>query len=206
MGQDKALIPIAGKRLIEHVIERLQGMSDDLFITGNQHKTLEDLNIRLAADTQPGRGALYGLETALQAAVHDHVLVVACDMPFISRNLLGYMQSLIPQADIIIPELESGYEPLLAIYRRSTCLPAIERSLQDHKHRMISFFPEVQVLAIEAQTIESFDPERLSFFNVNTPEDLQTAERLMRASRSTRSGSQKQPRTTRSANPKPGVT
>lgn len=182
MGQDKALIPIAGKRLIEHVLEQLQGMSDDLLITSNHPRTLADLNIRLVADKHPGRGALYGLQTALQAALHDHVLVVACDMPFISRTLLEHMQSLIPQADIIVPELESGYEPLLAIYRRSTCLPALERSLQDKKHRMISFFPAVAVSAINAETIDRLDPGRLSFFNINTPEDAQMAERMLQES------------------------
>jgi molybdopterin-guanine dinucleotide biosynthesis protein A len=185
MGQDKALIPVAGKRLIEHVLDHVEGISDDLFITSNQPEKLRDLNYRLVSDRNPGRGALYGLETALQAARHDDVLVVACDMPFIQLKLLDHMLLLTGEADVIIPELENGYEPLLAIYRRSTCLPALRRSLHDQNPRMISFYPAVDVLAIPATIIDRLDPGRLSFFNINTPEDVQTAERRLQSLRST---------------------
>jgi len=65
MGQDKALLPVAGKRLIEHVLDQVKDLSDDLFITSNHPESLRDLNIRLVQDEYPGRGALYGLETAL---------------------------------------------------------------------------------------------------------------------------------------------
>jgi molybdopterin-guanine dinucleotide biosynthesis protein A len=179
MGQDKALLPVAGKRLIEHVLDQVKDLSDDLFITSNHPEPLRDLNIRLVPDEYPGRGALYGLGTALKAAHFDHVLVVACDMPFIQRQLLEHMLSRNRQADVIIPELGRGYEPLLAIYRRSTCLPALMRALQDQKQRMISFFPAVNVLVIEAKIIDQLDPERLSFFNINSPEDVQIAESIL---------------------------
>ena len=183
MGQDKALIPVGGRRLIEHALEGLQGMSDDLFITSNHPQTLNDLNIRLVPDKYPGRGALFGLSTALQAARYDDVLVVACDMPFIQPMFIEYMLSQSGQADVIVPELNGRFEPLLAIYHRNTCLPAIEKSLQDQKHRMISFFPAVVVSAINTETIDRLDPGRLSFFNINTPEDVIVAERMLQEGR-----------------------
>lgn len=181
MGRDKALIPLGGRRLIEHAIERLQGMSDDLFITSNHPHTLNDLNIRLVPDQYPGRGALFGLGTALQAARHDDVLVVACDMPFIQPDLIEHMMTLCGRADVIVPELDGRFEPLLAIYHRSICLPAIEQSLEDQKHRMISFFPAVVVSAINEESIDRLDPGRLSFFNINTPEDVTVAESLLQS-------------------------
>ena len=183
MGQDKALIPVGGRRLIEHALEGLQGMSDDLFITSNHPHTLNDLSIRLVPDKYPGRGALYGLGTALQAARHDDVLVVACDMPFLQPMFIEHMLSQSGQADVIVPELDGRFEPLLAIYHRKTCLPAIEQSLQDQKHRMISFFPAVLVSTIDTETIDRLDPGRLSFFNINTPEDIEVAERMLQEGR-----------------------
>ncbi len=179
IGQDKAVIPLGGKRLIEHIIDRLGDLSEDLFITSNHPAALADLKIRLVPDDLPGRGALYGLQTALRTARYDHVLVVACDMPFIQRPLVDHMLSLIGKPDVIVPRLDRGYEPLLAIYRASACLPAIERSLQAQKQHMIHFFSTVKVHPVEPDIIDLYDPARLSFFNVNTPEDLQIAEQRL---------------------------
>lgn len=179
MGQDKAVIPLGGKMLIEHVIDRLKDLSDDLFITSNHPEALADLKIRLVPDEQPGGGALLGLQTALQNARYNQVLVVACDMPFIQRPLVDHMLSLAGKADVIVPSLERGYEPLLAIYRASTCLPAIARSLQEQKVRMIDFFSTLEVHAIDTEIIDRYDPARVSFFNVNTVQDLETAERRL---------------------------
>jgi molybdopterin-guanine dinucleotide biosynthesis protein A len=179
MGRDKALIPLAGKRLIEHVLDHLQGLSDDLFITTNQPGPLEDLRIRLVPDEDPGRGALYGLQTALQAAQHDDVLIVACDMPFLQLALIEHLFSMAGQADVIIPEQDGRFEPMLALYRASTCLPEIGRALKEQQFRMISFFPSVTVLPIDPEVIDRYDPHRLSFFNINTPEDIQHAEEML---------------------------
>ena len=180
MGRDKALIPLDGKRLIEHVIERVLGFSDDLFITTNHAETLKDLKLRMVADDVPGRGALFGLRTAMRAAQHEYVLIVACDMPFLQPALIQHMLSLQDQADVIIPELNGEFEPLLALYRISACLPALERALDEQKRRMISFFPDVQVLPLRSATIEKYDPARLSFININTPQDAQAAEQRIR--------------------------
>ena len=176
MGRDKALIPLAGKRLIEHVLDHLQGMSDDLFITTNQPGPLEDLQIRLVPDEIPGRGALYGLRTALQAARYDDVLIVACDMPFLQPGLIDHLLSLAGQADVIIPELDGKFEPMSALYRASTCLPEIDRALKEQRYRMISFFPGVSVLPLDPDVLDHY---RLSFFNINIPEDIQPAEDII---------------------------
>jgi molybdopterin-guanine dinucleotide biosynthesis protein A len=154
-------------------------MSDDLFITTNQPRPMKDLNFRLVPDEVPGQGALYGLKTALQAACYDDVLLVACDMPFIALELVDHLRSLVGKADVIIPRLDASYEPLLAVYRASTCLPAIDRSLEAGNARMISFFSDVKVLPIETEVIDRLDPQRLSFFNLNTPEDVLQAEAII---------------------------
>ncbi len=184
MGKDKALVQLGGKRLIEHVLDRTVGLSDDLFITTNHPAPLADLQIRLIPDETPGQGALFGLRTALRAGRHDQVLIVGCDMPFLHPALIEYILSLVGQADVIIPRLGEKYEPMLALYRTETCLPAIDQAIHDDQHRMISFFPSVEVLAIEQDMLEALDPELLSFFNINTPEDLVRAQGLLTRSQS----------------------
>ena len=86
MGRDKALVPLNGVPLIEYVLEGVQDLVDEVLITTNHSQGLRYLNLPLVADRHPGAGALHGLLTALEAAQHDHVLVLACDMPFVDRK------------------------------------------------------------------------------------------------------------------------
>jgi molybdopterin-guanine dinucleotide biosynthesis protein A len=104
-------------------------------------------------------------------------VVVATDMPFVSVGLFNHMKSLITlEVDVVIPFSEKGYEPFHAIYRKASCLPAIESAIRENKRRIISWFDAVNVATVEKNEIEVFDPKGLAFFNVNTPEDLHFAE------------------------------
>ena len=180
MGSDKALIHLGGKRLIEHVLERVTSLSDDLFITTNHPDPLADLQLPLVPDEQPGVGSLVGLRTALKAARYQHVVVIACDMPFIAQGLILHISTLAGQADVVVPRLGENYEPMLALYNKETCLPALEQALLDGERRMISFYPQVDVLPLGPDVIDRYDPRRMSFFNINTPEDLARAEAWLR--------------------------
>jgi molybdopterin-guanine dinucleotide biosynthesis protein A len=180
MGRDKALVKLHGKPLIEHVLEQVHDLGNDLLITTNSPKKLEYLGVRLVHDRIPGAGALYGLETALLAAEGDYALLVACDAPFISRRLLEYLIDLRSLGDVIIPKKGDRYEPLQAVYNRTSCLPAVSQALQSGEKRMISFFPSIQVHTIDGRTIDRLDPAGISFFNINTPADLVEAEEILR--------------------------
>lgn len=164
--------------MIERLLLRLHGLAEDILVTTNRPEDYAFLGVRLASDRVPGAGALAGLRTALAAALGETVLVLACDLPFVARPLLEYLLERAGEADVVIPRRGGEYEPLLAVYARSV-LPAVESALAAGQSRMISFFPEVRVLAIEPGEWTPFDPEGLSFFNVNTPEELAEAERLL---------------------------
>jgi molybdopterin-guanine dinucleotide biosynthesis protein A len=178
MGRDKGLVLLRGRPLISRLLDRVADLGDEVLITTNRPEDYAFLGVRLASDDSPGAGALSGLRTALRAADGDKVLVLACDMPFVSRPLLMHMIGLAPQADVVVPRPAGGYEPMHAVYDR-ICLPEIEASLEAGDMRMISFFPRVRVLPVEDDVLERLDPARRSFFNVNTPEDLALAERLL---------------------------
>jgi molybdopterin-guanine dinucleotide biosynthesis protein A len=179
MGEDKALIRLAGIPLIERVLARIDGLADEILITTNRPETLTHLNLRMAGDEVPGAGALHGLKTALDAARGEIVLILSCDTPFVSRELIEHLLSRAHDADAIVPKHGDKYEPLQAVYNRSRCLPAVEAALGSGERRMISFYPQVHVLPIEEPILSELDPSGLSFFNVNTAEDLERADRLL---------------------------
>lgn len=179
MGRDKAFVELSGMPLIEHVIRRLAHIGDETLIVTNQSRAYSHLGIRTVPDAIPGSGALVGLYSALSGAHGDTVLVVACDMPFLSRALLEHQLQLVSQADVVVPLHQNQYEPLHAVYDRRVCLPAVEESLQAGEDRVVSFYPHVRVLTVGEAILDRLDPTGLSFFNVNTPQDLARAEGLI---------------------------
>jgi molybdopterin-guanine dinucleotide biosynthesis protein A len=180
MGRDKGLVLLAGRPMISHVIERTAELGDDILITTNQPADYAFLGLPMASDPVPGAGSLSGLHTALQAARGDTVVVLACDMPFVCAPLFEYMLRLSSESDVVIPLREGEFEPLHAVYRRS-CLAALASALAAGEKRMISFFPFVRVRPVESDELDRFDPKGMSFFNVNTPAELEMAERLYRS-------------------------
>jgi molybdopterin-guanine dinucleotide biosynthesis protein A len=178
MGRDKALVQLAGKPIVEHILERIDGLGNEVLITTNNPQAYAYLGIRLERDSVPGAGSLAGLQTALRASRYSHTLVLACDMPFVSRPLLEFMIELIPNADIIVPQRQGFFEPMHAIYSQ-ICLPPIEAALRMGDTRVISFYDQVNVRTINELELTKFDPQGMSFFNINTPEDLNRAEHYL---------------------------
>ena len=178
MGHDKALMPFLGRPLIQRVVDRLTPIADELLVTTNNPDDYQFLGIPLFRDLKPGRGALGGLYTALSSATGEAVAVVACDMPFASASLIEAAGRLLLQeeTDVVIPDSGDGLEPLHAVYRRETCLPAIESAIEADQWRLISWFPQVKVRILQPDEIKAYDPSGLAFWNLNTPEEFAEAE------------------------------
>jgi molybdopterin-guanine dinucleotide biosynthesis protein A len=190
MGQNKALIPFLGEPLIARVIKRLAPLADEILVTTNQPDALTFLHtateparpLRLIADLAPGRGALGGLYTAVASARHPLVAVVACDMPFASRALFELERRVLisEEADVVLAASEGGFEPLHALYRRGTCLPAIESAINADQWKLISWFPQVNVRVLTQAEVVHVDPQGLAFMNLNTPAEFAAAEEKAR--------------------------
>jgi molybdopterin-guanine dinucleotide biosynthesis protein A len=178
MGENKALKPFLGRPLIERVVRRIESAADEILITSNEPGAFDFLGIRQVSDVRPGFGPLGGLYTALAASSLPTVAVVACDMPFANAPLLVASAGILlkDDADVVIAKSPEGYEPLHAVYRRSTCLPAIESSLDSGQLRVISWFPKVRVRHLITEERDRYDPEEIAFLNVNTPEEFARAE------------------------------
>ncbi|MGD8402199.1 MAG: molybdenum cofactor guanylyltransferase [Anaerolineales bacterium] len=178
MGQDKALMSFLGRPLIQRVVDRLSPIADEMIVTTNNPDDYRFLGLSLFPDLKPGRGALGGLFTALSSATCDVVAVVACDMPFANTSLIEASSRLLveAEADVVIPDSGGGLEPMHALYRRETCLPAIESAIEADKWKLISWFPQVKVRIIQPDEVKTYDPSGLAFWNLNTPEEFAEAE------------------------------
>ena len=180
MGEDKALKTFLGRPLIQRVIERLSPIAAELIVTTNRPEDYSFLDLRLVSDLKPGRGALGGLYTAIASAKNPMVAVVACDMPFASGTLIEAAGKILveEEADVVIARSDEGYEPLHAVYRRETCLPAIESAIEADQWKVIAWFPQVKVRVLTADEIKQYDSLGLAFWNVNTPEEFAKAEKI----------------------------
>ncbi len=180
LGRDKAWEDVGGQRIIDRVIGALQSSCDEVLIIGDRPERENELSlpkcIQYRSDELKGRGSIGGLYTGLTASDTLWSLVVACDMPFISRELIRFMLSIISKnrCDAIVPVINGRYQPTHALYN-STCIPFIEKNISSGNFRMDSYFDEIYLEEISEDVINSIKGAELSFFNVNTEDDLFTA-------------------------------
>jgi len=182
MGRNKALMPFAGKPLIQYVADRLAGFADETFVTANPPELYGFLRLPVYPDEIPGRGALGGLLTALRRAQSPLVAVVACDMPFASLALLRRQAQLLidENVDVVTPMTAFGPEPLHAVYRKATCLSVVEAAIASGQWKLSGWLEQVKVHAMLADEWESYDPDGVIFANLNTPDEFLKAEQYAR--------------------------
>lgn len=185
LGRDKAVEPFDGEPLIRRVIRRASEAVSAcrvVVVVADQERAgalpLDD-DHQTAVDVFPDCGSLGGIYTGLKAATTQWSLVTACDMPFLSAPLLAHMAGLREGVDAVVPTVEGRPEPTHALYARR-CLPAIESRLRAGQLKISGFFDDVAVRYVPENEVRGFDPELLSFFNINRPEDLARAMELAR--------------------------
>jgi len=177
MGRDKSRLILGSETLIARAVRTLRALSDDIIIVTSTPESFSGLVARLTSDVIVGGGALSGIHAGLAAARHEFALVVACDMPFLNLALLRHMVSLASGHDAVVPHWQGEFEPLHAIYSRQ-CTTVIEATLQRGDRRVVDIYAAIRVRYLEPEEIARFDPEGLSFFNINSPEDWERAQEL----------------------------
>jgi molybdopterin-guanine dinucleotide biosynthesis protein A len=181
LGRNKALEKIGGVTVIERVVSRLTPIVSQIIIVtadGKNHLT-PLITAKFKADAYPGKGPLGGIYSGISASRTELNIAVACDMPFLNTTLLKHMLELAPGFDAVVPRTrESLFEPLHAVYSR-TCLPVIKNHLDSEKLSIRAFLADVKVRYIEDDECRNYDPELLSFFNINRQSDLELALKLV---------------------------
>jgi molybdopterin-guanine dinucleotide biosynthesis protein A len=178
LGRDKALETVGGQPLVRRVIDRISQVTEEIVVVVAEQSQADGLPLtaehRVALDRYPGGGALGGIFTGLAAAQHQWGIAVACDMPFLNLGLLRRLLCLRHGADAVVPMLRGWPEPTHAIYSKS-CLPFMEERLLAGDPKISRFYDRVRVAYLPEEEIAAVDPDFLSFFNVNTAEDLARA-------------------------------
>ena len=178
MGQNKALLRLTldGPTLVETVVARLAeaGYQSPLLVA-NVPADYAFLGLPILPDSVQGKGALGGILTALQRSPQERVLVVACDMPALNPALLRYMSMQTVGYDGYVPAWlspsgERQVEPLHAIYARS-CIPEIEGRIREGRLKLSDLLDALNVLYLPEVEMRGYDPDLLSFSNINTPEE-----------------------------------
>lgn len=180
LGRNKALELIGGRPLIGRVIEGIGSVADRVLVIVNDDQRALDLQlppgVEIAVDEYPDAGSLGGIYTGLANASTPWILVVACDMPFLNKKLLRHLLDHRQNADVVVPVLDGRPEPTHAAYSK-VCIPHIREKIESSQLKITGFFDNVVVTSIPQEEVEKLDPERFSFFNVNTQDDLDKANR-----------------------------
>jgi molybdenum cofactor guanylyltransferase len=167
MGQHKALLPYRGTTLVEHVAnivhEAVGTMTPNPVTLIGDPGQLGHLGLPVFPDELPSYGPASGIYTALRLTTTDWNLVVACDMPAVTVDLLRLLLLRAETAERNCVAATGPYgqpEPLCAVYHRR-CLPALTRSIRDKRLRMRDFVKEIGAIWVPV--------DKLALANVNTP-------------------------------------
>ena len=179
-GRDKSALLVDGATILDRQLAALATVADDVMIVGSPASAREETvrtSARAVADIVPGCGPLGGLHAALTAARGDAVLLLACDMPYVTAAFADHLFSLAGDADVVVPQTEHGYHPLCAVYTRACLEPAAAR-LADRRVKMLDLVDSVRTRVVPVEDVRRFgDPDRL-LANVNTPADYAGLEAL----------------------------
>ena len=204
MGENKALMRLGDNSLIGHVIRCMHNVTDELLLVTNSPTEYAHLGVSMHGDILPGVGALGGIYTGVTHASHDTVLCVACDSPFLEPKLLTYLGSVLGEYDAVMPYTHSSrqtpfsnkdigvtnpsygdgtqitLQTLCAAYSKR-CLPVIELMLRESELRVHALQERAHIKSVSPEVWQEFDPDGMSFFNINTPEDFERADAYMRS-------------------------
>ncbi|MEP7105994.1 MAG: molybdenum cofactor guanylyltransferase [Chloroflexota bacterium] len=164
MGQPKARLPFGEATLAEHAVNTLTAAFDEVLISANHPAAVPaalSARYRLVADLHRGAGPLAGIEAGLDAAQHDTVFAVACDMPLVTVALATAIVEAAQGHDAAVPRIEGRPEPACAAYRRQAAGP-IAAALREGRRKAADVLEELDVA-----WLDDLDP-RL-FANANDP-------------------------------------
>jgi molybdopterin-guanine dinucleotide biosynthesis protein A len=175
MGRDKALLELNGVALIVRLARLVESVVAACAVVGDSVR-LEGLELRVIADDFPGAGPLGGIATALRNSGAEWNLVIACDLPYLTREWLEHLVARAGRsdADIVLPMNERGTEPMCALYR-VRCLPAIRAALDAGTRKVTDGLAGIPTDFVEPSEWKGFDSDGLLFKNMNSPVDYEEA-------------------------------
>jgi len=172
MGFPKHLLPASGGTVMDHIINRIGSLFDETVVAG-RGVDISRTDVRLVQDVRHTRSPLVGILSGLLKLENPYALVIGCDMPFVRKELIKHLASrMSAETDVVVPVVRGFYEPLCAVYNRSTS-GIIKKYLDSGGTKVTGFFKQATVAEVAESEVRSFDPRLESFINLNTPRDYQ---------------------------------
>jgi len=186
-GQDKGLLQLAGKPLVKLVLDTVDNVVDEKIVVVScreqVHKYLKatDASTSIIVDKTDAHSPLAGALTGFEEARGEYSLLLPCDTPFASRDILSLLLELCTGRNACIPRWPNGYvEPLQAVYRTGPVLEASNAAFLAGKLNMQAMLDRLQCIRyVSTLVLEQLDPELKTFININTPLDLKRAEQML---------------------------
>jgi molybdopterin-guanine dinucleotide biosynthesis protein A len=169
-GRDKCRLIVQGRSIIGRQVELLQRVTDQVLVVGPDPARFADLPVTVVGDVIAGAGALGGILTALESTSADRVLVVACDLPFLTEGLLRALLTLAESGDGAWVETPRGPEPLVACYRQSARGP-VRAAITTGRLKAADLGQHLRLHALAGDALSAFGAPAHLLDNLNTPED-----------------------------------
>ncbi len=179
-GRDKVIEPLDGVMLVERVVSVLTPLFSEIILVGHYRQEID--GYKTVSDIIPGCGPLGGIYTALASSANSYCFVFAADMPNLNMELIRYMAGLKEKADVIIPRLSKGMEPLHAIYSNAT-IPVIKDLLEKKSFKISNLIEQMNTEYIGYQSINAFGDPLKIFSNINTLSDINNSSETVTGNR-----------------------
>ena len=184
LGRDKALIKLAGKTLILHVIDSVSKLVDEIVVVTSIDQKLAFerlLDYPIVMDEYEMRSPLIGALTGFKNVQGEYSMLLPCDTPFISDKITSILFDLCIDMNAVIPRRPNGFiEPLQAVYRTKQALDATKTTLRHERFDFRSLIKNLEKIKYVSTTVlQQVDSELLTFFNINTHEDLRKSKTIM---------------------------
>lgn len=177
-GLRKADLTLGGKTFLARIGDVLQSCFEECLLVIQSGQDRHEGRFRVVTDIMAERGAMAGIHAGLVHASTPFVFFSACDIPFLSQQVVSLVAGGIePGVDIVVPFSGTYYQPLCALYSKR-CIPLIEAQLERGERKVDRLFELAAVKRISYDRIKTADPNLRAFFNINTPEDLMLAKRI----------------------------
>lgn len=170
-GENKALVRFEDVPLIERVLNAMGSVFHHVIMITNTPEEYAHFRIPMVRDIIKGLGPLGGIYTGLHAIPDDKGFFVGCDMPFLNPDLIRYMVAVRDEFDVVVPKISWKIEALHGLYAKR-CLTRIKGLIDSGIYQIFRFFSEVSVRFVDEEEVRRFDPDLMSFFNINTPDEL----------------------------------
>jgi molybdopterin-guanine dinucleotide biosynthesis protein A len=186
-GQDKGLVKLAGKPLLNHVLDAVGNLADETIVAVSSQAQAESFRkvlgseVNVVVDTMDLHGPLVGAMTGFQAAQALYAFLLPCDTPLVSTDVLRLLLELHQGKSAVIPRWPNcNIEPLQAVYCMKPACMAAKEALEKGRSNMQTMIDNLRgVRFVSTLVLQQLDPKLNTFFNVNTPLDLKRAEKIL---------------------------